>query len=155
MEVKVELIKSCLNQIKLISAEFNEQVTCEDHEEVARLEKLKTQGESINTYEDDFYFVILDQKITTFNQILFFTRQILHELAREHPDNDDDLEIDREKAKLVMKEIPAKDIELLRSIYDFEFKLDTLNPDLEDRKFLRKLKKVFPRMEKLMDVALR
>ena len=155
MEVKVDLIKSCLKNIQLISAEFNEQVTGEDREEVARLERLKAKCESINPYENHFYNVILERKTATLNQIYFFTRQILCELAREDSCNDDDLDVDKEKAKLVMKELPEKDIELLKFIYDFEFKLKTLNPDLADRKFLRKLKKIFPRMEKLMDVAVK
>ena len=154
MEVKVDLIKSCLRNICLISVDFKEQVTPEDVEEVRRLEKLMDERERFSPYENHFYYEILNRKMTTFSQIYFYTRQILHELAREHPGNEDDLDIDREKAKLVMKELSEKDIELLKTIYDFEFKVDILDPDFEDRKFLRKLKKVFPKMERLMDAAL-
>ncbi len=154
MEVNLDLIKHSLHNIRLLSLDFKEQVNNEELEELKKIERRKRKSEYIDPYENGFYNEVLNTQITMFNQIYFFTRQILHELARDREENDDDLDIDKEKAKLVLKSLDKKEIELIKVIYDFEFKAGRLDPDFEDMKFLNKLKKVFPRMERLMDTAI-
>ena len=63
------------------------------------------------------------------------------ELAREDSCNDDDLDVDKEKAKLVMKELPEKDIELLNFV-----PLDISSTGI--RKCLKTRKSVVPQVPK-------
>ena len=155
--MKIDLLKTGLRQLVLITKEYKEKIPDSFNEEIQELEKPVKSGLGIDTYDKQCLLQLKDERDQAekdlFKQLIYFTEKILCGLSKPFS-RGFHFEIDHEKVREALKSLSQKEVELLSSLWEFHKSIEGLDCYTKDVYKPSEVKELQPEISRVMESAI-
>ncbi|MBI3591260.1 MAG: hypothetical protein HY094_07800 [Candidatus Melainabacteria bacterium] len=143
MTVNKELIKRNLHNVRSLASEYRDKITYDDSKDAAFLEKTRRKGSELNPHQEKFLRTVQETQLPILKQMIFFAKGILHELARTGSPEEDEIDADSKKIRMLGQFLTDEDKDVLRNLYDIMIDQHYVKANTSDEHRLSEIKKLY------------